>query len=139
VHARDVFLNSPFWEISISPGTLRTSATPKAKATIELSAAQPGLGRVTDLKLTERAVLWRLPDKGIDVGIELHEEDLHVRIRSDGEGTFTWPVLRLQAPFEALIWPRAEGVLIPLDNARWLNYLVERGDWDTLASLSMPF
>jgi len=138
-NAGDITLSNALWEISASPGTLRMGATPNGKATIELSAAQTGLGRVTDLEQADRAARWKLPDQGLIVAVELDEKDLHVRIRSETERTFTWPVLKQQAPFEALIWPRAEGVYIPLDNTRWMSYLVEHGDWDTLESLSMPF
>ena len=139
VVAGDVALRNAFWEISVSPTTLRTGATPNGKTTMELSTAQIGLGRVTDLEQTDQTTQWTLPDRGISIAVELREKNLHVQIRSNDEGAFTWPLLRQQVPFEALIWPRAEGAYIPLDDARWIDYLLEHGDWDTLASLSMPF
>lgn len=125
VIAGDVVLRNAFWEISLSAPTLRTCATPNGKATVELSAAQTGLGRVTGLQQTDQTAHWTLRERGITIAVELRARDLHVRIRSAREGTFTWP--------------RAEGAYIPLDDARWVSYLAEHGDWDTLASLSMPF
>lgn len=137
--ARDAALGNTFWQISVSPGTLRTCATPEGAATIELSAAQTTLGPVADLEQTGRNARWKLPEQGVTVAIALDGRDLKVQIRSTGEGTFTWPIVKQQPSLEALIWPRAEGAYIPFDNARWASYLIEHGEWDTLAGLSMPF
>ena len=135
----DIVLRNAAWQADISPQTLRVSAQGTGRRLVELSAAQSGLGRVGNLIRTDSVAKWRLKDQGIFVEVHLDGNDLSMRIRSDGEGPFTWPIVRQQEQFKALIWPRAEGVYIPLDNQRWTDYLIEQGDWSTTESLSMPF
>lgn len=135
----DVVLENAAWRVTISPRTLRVVATGMNAEPIELSTGQDGLGRISQLARTGTSAGWRLRDGRIVISARLDANDLHVQIRSDDEGVFTWPVVKRQAPFKALIWPRAEGAYIPFDEPRWIDYLVSQEEWDTLASLSMPF
>ncbi len=106
---------------------------------IKLSVGQVDLGEISNVVRTGNQVRWGLEAKSVAVDVRLSREDLSVRFFSDKAGTFTWPVLQETANLRALIWPRWEGCYIPLDDSRWKNYLVERGGWDTLEGLSMPF
>lgn len=127
------------WRVAVWPQTLRIVAAGTSGRSIELSAGQGELGQVSGLTRTVDSASWHLRDERIAIAVRLDANDLHVQIRSNDQGAFTWPVVRLRKQVKALIWPHAEGAYIPLDNARWRDYLVERGEWDTLASLSMPF
>jgi len=138
-HAADIRLTNAFWEIGVSPGALSLYAAPVGKGTVELSAGQADLGAVAGLTRTKEHANWSLKDGRISVEIRLDGKNLHMRIRSKDEGSFTWPIWRQQEQSKALIWPRAEGVYIPLDDRRWTDYLIEQGEWNTLESLSMPF
>ena len=134
----EIRLANAAWEIRIRPATLGLTAVPAGKEPVELSVGREGLGTVTDLRQAAERASWRFEDRGISIRVRLEGRDLHVQIQSEREGSFTWPVQRM-APFRALIWPRAEGLCIPLDDTRWTDYLIGRGDWDTLEGLSMSF
>ena len=134
----EVRLANVAWEVRIRPDTLAVTAAPAGKEPIELSSGREDLGSVTELRQAAGRASWCLENRGIFVRVRLDGRDLHVRIKSEGEGSFTWPVQAME-PFRALIWPRAEGLYIPLDDARWTDYLIGRGDWDTLEGLSMSF
>ena len=133
----EVTLHNAAWRISVAPQMLCLCAEVSNGRTVELSAGQSDLGTVTNLRQTEHSASWDLGE--VTVQVRLDGSDLHVRILAAEEGAFTWPVVREQELFQALIWPRAEGTYIPLDNRRWTDYLISRDEWDTLASLSMPF
>ncbi len=135
----DVVLHNAAWRVTISPRTLQVVAAGMSVEPIELSTGQDGLGQISQLTRTGDSADWRLRDGQIFISTRLDANDLHVRIQSDGEDVFTWPVVRRQTAFKALIWPRAEGAYIPFDETRWIDYLVSQEEWDTLASLSMPF
>lgn len=135
----DIELANSTWCVTVSPQTLRIVAAGTGRGPFELSAGRSDLGQVGRLTRTNDSISWCLRDDRVVVAVRLDANDLHVRIRSDGEDTFTWPVVRLHKQAKALIWPRADGAYIPLDNARWIDYLIEHGEWDTLESLSMPF
>jgi len=127
------------WRVTAWPQTLRIVAARTGRWSIELAAGQGNLGPVTGLTRTADSANWRLRNGRVVITVRLDANDLHVRIQSNGEDAFTWPIVRLREQVKALIWPRAEGAYIPLDEARWIDYLVSQDEWDTLASLSMPF
>jgi len=135
----DIVLSSAAWHVTVSPQTLQITAQVTGKPAVELSAVQPGLGQVSDVTKLANGVKWRLPDSRMSIEMRMDANDLHVCVRSDKEGTFTWPILRQQEQCKALIWPRAEGAYVPLDDSRWTDYLIEQEEWNTLESLSMPF
>ncbi|MBP7053478.1 MAG: hypothetical protein KBE65_20910 [Phycisphaerae bacterium] len=132
-------LTNTAWRVTIWPQTLRIVGAETGREPVELSAGQSDLGPVSQLARSSDWASWSLRDEHIAIAVRLDANDLHMRIQSNGEGAFTWPTVRLGGQVKALIWPCAEGAYIPLDEARWIDYLVSRGEWDTLASLSMPF
>jgi len=139
VRSDEIILSNEYWSIKVLPGTLEMSAELRGGDKIKLSVGQVDLGEISNVVRTGNQVRWALEAKSVAVDVRLSREDLSVRFFSDKAGTFTWPVLQETANMRALIWPRWEGCYIPLDDSRWKNYLVERGGWDTLEGLSMPF
>ena len=137
--ARRIAMSNEHWRIEASPETLEITARPAGKESIQLSQGQPNLGRPGNLTQTGTSAEWDLDDAKIRVAVELLKKDLSVKISSEETGGFTWPVWRQSRSIKGLIWPRAEGCWIPLDNSRWVDYLIEHGQWNTLEGLSMPF
>ena len=131
-------LKNDLWAIDIEPDTLAVTAQPANRSAFDLSAAQRDLGPASEVKQEGNRLEWQLAQKSITVSVELDGNDLAVRIRSAKDGEFTWPLLRQSKPLRALIWPRWEGCYIPLDDARWADYLISE-EWNTLEGLSMPF
>ncbi|MFB3881497.1 MAG: glycoside hydrolase [Armatimonadota bacterium] len=126
------------WEVLIEPASLRVVAHLPGRVEIELSAAQPGLGRVRDLAQVGSQAGWALLDSGTEVTFRLDGGTLAVEITSHAPGSFTWPVIAPQAG-AAYVLPLAEGNYVPTDDKRWLEYLVQRSPMKALESFSMPF
>ncbi|MHC4435038.1 MAG: glycoside hydrolase, partial [Planctomycetota bacterium] len=137
--SQQITLSNEHWAIEVSPQTLEVTARLAAGHSIQLSRGQPDLGRPANLVQVGTSVTWDLEEAGISMSVELRGEDLSVKISSRETGTFTWPLWRQSENIRALIWPRAEGYRIPLDNSRWVDYMIEHGPWNTLEGLSMPF
>jgi hypothetical protein len=135
----EIILSNEYWSVEVSPGTLEMSAELPGGDRILLSRGQSDLGPVGDIVKEEHRAQWLLQAKGIKVEVRLDKRDLSVQLFSQKIGTFTWPVLKEGENIKALIWPRWEGCYIPLDEPRWVKYLVEQGECDTLEGLSMPF
>jgi hypothetical protein len=139
VQSDEVILSNEHWSVTVLPATFQMSAKLPGGDEILLSKGSSNLGAVSNINRMDHQVRWFLQAKGIQVNVRLNNKDISVRLVSEKVGTFTWPILRETAYMKALIWPRWEGCYIPLDDTRWKNYLVERGGWDTLEGLSMPF
>lgn len=135
---RQTILSNEHWRVEVSPETLEITARPRGRESIQLSQGQPYLGRPGNLMRTGNLAQWDLEDGKITVTVELREKQLSVAISSRETGEFTWPVLPLPKNITGLIWPRAEGCRIPLDNSRWTDYLIKHGEWNTLEGLSIP-
>ena len=135
-----ITLSNEHWAIELSPQTLEMTARPAAAAeSIQLSQGQPDLGRPGNLTQIGTSAKWDLEEAQISVSVELCKKDLSVKISSREAGAFTWPLWRQSKSIRTLIWPRADGSWIPLDNRRWVDYMIEHGQWNTLEGLSMPF
>jgi hypothetical protein len=137
--AAGVVLKGDLWSVTVQPGTLQVIVQPKGGAPIELSAPQTGLGRVQGVKHSGSSVQWALPDKNVTVSMKLAAGELSVSFVAGKAGSFTWPLISTGKPAKALIWPRWEGCYVPLDNERWVQYLIDNGEWNTLEGLTMPF
>ena len=133
-----VTLRNDLWKVEIQTGSLQVTAQPGGREEFKLSAAQTDLGTASKVEQSGDLLRWDLPAKHAAVSMQLRENDLVVRILSDRDGSFTWPIVRQSSVLEALIWPRWEGCYIPLSEAKWVDYLI-RGEWNTLEGLSMPF
>lgn len=134
-----VTLRNDRWTVSVQPTTLAVTVQPKGRAAFQLSAVQPGLGAVRGLAHQGSHLQWQVPAESVTVSMDLVGSDLRVNIRSTKDGQFTWPVIQYGRPAKALIWPRWEGCYIPLDDAKWTDYLVNYGEWNTLEGITMPF
>jgi hypothetical protein len=132
-------LRSASCEFTIDPASMMVVAKPKSGREFRISQAVPGLGAVSDLKHDDTQVSWTLPEKKASVSMKLEGDDLVVSVRVEEPSLFTWPVIRGEEPLKALIWPNWEGKYIPLDDERWIEFLVDNGGWDTLEGLTMPF
>ncbi|MDT8301535.1 MAG: hypothetical protein RQ760_08625, partial [Sedimentisphaerales bacterium] len=135
----EIVLKNRYWSVGVSPETLQMNAGIPGGDRILLSQGQHDLGPIGDLVNDGLCAKWLLQTKGIKVEVRLDKRDLSVQFFSQKTGTFTWPVLQETSNIKALIWPRWEGCYIPLDEPRWVKYLVEQGECDTLEGLSMPF
>ena len=132
-------LKNEAWSISITPSTLEAVAKPVKGETFHLSRRVPGYGSPRNIELEENRLNWELPDQKAKISMKLEGNDLTVIIAKTDPGTFTWPLLPMEDPSRALIWPHWEGKYIPIDNERWMSYLSDNGPWNTLEGLCMPF
>lgn len=137
--AQDVTLKNARWTVVIQPGSLRVTVEPRGRKAFQLSDAQTDLGAARRVTRQGDLVHWDLPAKAATVSMQLRESELTVRIRASKEGSFTWPVFQGSKPLKALVWPRWEGCYVPLDDAEWVQYLIDYGKWNTLEGLTMPF
>lgn len=134
-----VALENEFWSIALWPDTLRLEVQPKGGRSI---LTFPGRGKpcaIGNLRRQQSTWSWELPDDKVSISATLAEKELSLNFLADGLGTFAWPILQQSENSKALIWPRAEGCYIPLDNERWKSRLVNRSPWNTVEMLSMPF
>jgi hypothetical protein len=134
-----VRLSNDNWEVYVEPESLRVVGRPRGRSEIELSAAQPRLGRVANLKHADNQLSWDLVDSNVHVAFRLVGETLSAEITSSAPGSFTWPVIAPPPTGAAYVLPLAEGSYVPPDDSRWLGYLVERSPMKALESFSMPF
>jgi hypothetical protein len=136
---QEITLSNEHWAIRIQPDTLKMVAVPAGGPEAVLSEGQPDLGAVSELIQEQNRAEWKLKSEKIKVTVKLQQNNLSAAIESQEVGVFTWPMLDLSKNIRALIWPRAEGVYVPLDDPRWVRHLVEVGEWNTMEGLSMPF
>lgn len=134
----DITLSNEYWSVRISPGTLEMTAELSGGAKFPLSKGSLNPGSISNMQQTTSQAQWLLDNAGIRVIIRLNQKELSVRFSSNTVIPFTWPAVQLTPHSKALIWPRWEGCYIPLDNARWQEYLVQN-EWNTLEGLSMPY
>jgi len=135
----DIILSNEYWSIRISTKTLETTVELPGGMKFPLSKGSLNPGSTSSVLKKAGQAQWALDTAGIEVNIKLNQKELSVRFSSETVGTFTWPVVQKTANSKALIWPRWEGCHIPLDDSRWVDYLLSSGDCDTLEGLSMPF
>ncbi|MBN1343679.1 MAG: hypothetical protein JXQ73_13405 [Phycisphaerae bacterium] len=131
-------LVSKTWTITVDPASMQVTSRRPGQPPIALSAGQSDLGTVTRLDVSVDVARWELPKRNVLVRMSVSGDELGVEIRSSKTGVFTWPVLRLAEPVEALIWPFAGGRYVPLDDEQWMSFL-ESHKWNTLDDLTMPF
>jgi hypothetical protein len=135
----EVSLVGEDFKVSIWTDTLKITAYKPGEGEFAISLGQDGLGQVEWIQRTGNSVRWKLPDKDVEILAGLDDSELSIQILSGGEGYFTWPVWEQTSDTKALVWPRAEGVYIPLDDVQWREYLLDHGRWNTLEGLCMPF
>ena len=139
VNADEVItLRNDLWKVEVRPASMQVTAYPKGRSKFELSAAQEGLGKAANVECKGSLATFDLQQESISVSMELKQSDLIIHIRSSKDGDFTWPVIRHTPALKGLIWPRWEGCYVPINDAKWDDYLV-REEWNTLEGLSMPF
>ncbi len=134
-----VILKNDKWTVTVQPDTMSVMVQPTGRVVLRLASPQSGLGAVHGLTHKGSHLQWQLPTESISISMDLVGNDLRINIRSTKDGKFTWPVIPYTKPAKALIWPRWEGCFIPLDDAKWTDYLVSYGEWNTLEGITMPF
>jgi len=139
VSGRPVRLSNDSWDVYVEPESLRVVGCPRGRSEIELSAAQPRLGRVANLRHADNQLSWDLVDSSVHVAFRLVGETLSAEITSSAPGSFTWPVIAPPPTGAAYVLPLAEGSYVPPDDPRWLGYLVERSPMRAIEGFSMPF
>ena len=136
--AEEISLSGYEWEVRIDPATLKLEASKADGEAILLSSGQKELGPVGSVRRSVSSAEWELVNKKISVKMALDADTLLVNIRSQGMGSFCWPVMEFSHADTALIWPYCEGRYIPLSDKRWQSFLTDE-EWNTLEGLCMPF
>ena len=134
-----VRLSNEFWSITVRPWTLRIDIQPKGGDQLVLLPGRDEPSEPANLLERDGVLKWDTPKDNVKVSISLDGKDLSVDIVTGDLGLFSFGVLEQSEHVRALIWPRAEGCYIPLDDKRWRDYLIDHGPWDTIGTLSMPF
>ncbi len=137
--SKKIVLKSDAWQIFIQPDILEVVAQPQGQGKFLLSAPQTDLAPAVRIEQMHNRARWLLPQKGVAISMELNQNDLSILLQAHKTGTFTFPVIEQAKDLKALILPRWEGCYIPLNDSRWVNYLIDSGKWDTLEGLCMPF
>ena len=139
-----VHFGNNVWEVEIVPQSLAVNAYPVGtEITAPVSSGQTGLGTVTDFFYKDQLISWKLPERSLNVRIELIEDSLTVEFTQDSvtsdPQSLTWPVIEDTESIKGYIFPFFEGSYVPKDDATWLDFLHEQGPINTTAGLSMPF
>jgi hypothetical protein len=81
---------------------------------------------------------WALPRMGWSVLADVEESLLEIRVRADGSGAITWPVMDSLDRTTAWVLPLAEGHFVPVNDLEWIAHLTDLSPLDTTEGLSMP-
>ena len=137
-----VRLSNAMWTIAIVPQSLAINTYPADSETaVPISSGQNGFGTITDFALKGNGVSWKVPERSLDVHIELVQDSLTVEFVQDGDDKqrLTWPVIEDTETLHGYIFPFFQGSYVPKDDGMWQEFLYERGPINTTAGLSMPF
>ncbi|MFG2137495.1 glycoside hydrolase [Streptomyces sp. NPDC048650] len=93
------------------------------------AAAGGGLGKPGPVTRTADGARWSYPAKGLNVTASSEHGRLRIRLRSDRDGSVSWPVTGTDRAASAVQLPRGEGLDIPVRDAFW-NAGSEKGGLD---------
>lgn len=137
--AAEIALTDGKTTVRVESATLETSLQKAGGRPVSISAAQPDPGTAKNLnQATRSSASWDLAPAGVSIAMRLSGDELTVEIRGRKDTSFTWPIVHLAPPAEALIWPFWEGRHVPLADERWRTFL-KRESWNTTDGLCMPF
>ncbi|MGD3106392.1 glycoside hydrolase [Streptomyces sp. YGL11-2] len=104
----------------VDTGSLAVTARANDGTRLVLSeAVASGLGKPGPVARTAGTARWSYPDKGLQVTASSERGRLHVRIRSERDGSVSWPVTGTDRAASDVQLPRGEGLDIPVRDAFW--------------------
>ncbi|QHC21197.1 glycoside hydrolase [Streptomyces sp. GS7] len=104
----------------VDTGSLAVTARTKDGTRLVLSeAAASGLGKPGPVTRTAGMARWSYPAKGLRVTASSERGRLHIRIRSERDGSVSWPVTGTDRAASDVQLPRGEGLDIPVRDAFW--------------------
>ncbi|ORX98789.1 hypothetical protein K493DRAFT_299730 [Basidiobolus meristosporus CBS 931.73] len=117
-------LSNDLWHITIDPSTLAMEAETAGKngKIITLSLPMANLTEnIQKLSVGRHHAKWRWENSPVSISASLSGDDFHVRVSRTSPGTMQWPLLPLseQRGAKALLFPKVEGMYIPLDDQEW--------------------
>ncbi|MGW2627981.1 glycoside hydrolase [Streptomyces chattanoogensis] len=83
------------------------------------AAAGGGLGTPGPVTRTDDGANWSYPAKGLKVTARSEQGRLRITLRSDRDGSVSWPVTGSDPTASAVQLPRGEGLDIPVRDAFW--------------------
>ncbi|UKY50116.1 glycoside hydrolase [Streptomyces inhibens] len=119
-----------------------TARTGDGKRLVLSGPAGGGLGEPGPVTRTADGARWSYPAKGLSVTASSERGRLRIKLRSDRDGSVSWPVTGTDRAASAVQLPRGEGLDIPVRDAFW-NSGSEKGGLagstvDVGAELALP-
>ncbi|REK85893.1 hypothetical protein DY245_35555, partial [Streptomyces inhibens] len=119
-----------------------TARTGDGQRLVLSGPAGGGLGEPGPVTRTADGARWSYPAKGLSVSASSERGRLRIKLRSDRDGSVSWPVTGTDRAASAVQLPRGEGLDIPVRDAFW-NSGSEKGGLagstvDVGAELALP-
>ncbi|MFI0709753.1 glycoside hydrolase [Streptomyces inhibens] len=119
-----------------------TARTGDGQRLVLSGPAGGGLGEPGPVTRTADGARWSYPAKGLSVTASSERGRLRIKLRSDRDGSVSWPVTGTDRAASAVQLPRGEGLDIPVRDAFW-NSGSEKGGLagstvDVGAELALP-
>ncbi|MGP8301933.1 glycoside hydrolase [Streptomyces inhibens] len=119
-----------------------TARTGDGQRLVLSGPAGGGLGEPGPVTRTADGARWSYPAKGLSVTASSERGRLRIKLRSDRDGSVSWPVTGTDRAASAVQLPRGEGLDIPVRDAFW-NSGAEKGGLagstvDVGAELALP-
>ena len=124
------------FDVEVQPSTFSLSIKNKNGESVFASAPQEK-SAVKELMVNDNSAEWKMPDKNVQIKLELKDDYLDVDIFSDLVNNFTWPVISRDAVAYTLPW--GQGKYIPVADAQWIEFWNEMGTISGAQDLSMQF
>ncbi|WP_043264250.1 glycoside hydrolase [Streptomyces sp. CT34] len=96
-----------------------TARTDDGTRLVLSEAAASGLGKPGPVTRTGATARWSYPAKGLQVTASSERGRLRIRIRSERDGSVSWPVTGTDRAASDMQLPRGEGLDIPVRDAFW--------------------
>ncbi|AJT67225.1 hypothetical protein T261_5605 [Streptomyces lydicus] len=96
-----------------------TARTGDGRRLVLSEAAAGGLGKPGPVTRTADGARWSYPAKGLQVTARSERGRLRIGLRSDRDGSVSWPVTGTDPAASAVQLPRGEGLDIPVRDAFW--------------------
>ncbi|MFJ9854082.1 glycoside hydrolase [Streptomyces sp. NPDC101150] len=96
-----------------------TARTGDGRRMVLSEAAGGGLGKPGPVTRTADGARWSYPAKGLSVRARTERGRLRITLRSDRDGSVSWPVTGTDRAASAVQLPRGEGLDIPVRDAFW--------------------
>jgi hypothetical protein len=123
----------------VRPGSLEIKLREGGQAPVTVSAAQGGLGSAANLKSSDAAANWELPESKLRVTVTLGDAGLAVHFLSEKTGEIIFPTIPENGGMRGWILPMFEGVYVPRGDEKWRAFLKKQDDMTATEALTMPF